>query len=116
MEQGVYLPQHLFGVGKLWHQLRMHEARGLNDGVACVDESLDELGLDAAGRTMRLVLQAVSRPDLVDRDARRQGQSVEGSDSEVHVTRSLRAACRCLSSLIIRGRRWSCRAALRSRS
>jgi hypothetical protein len=25
----------------------MHEARGLDDSVACADESLDELGLDA---------------------------------------------------------------------
>jgi hypothetical protein len=66
----------------------VHEACGLDDGVACVDESLDELSLDAGRENGGLVLQAVSRPDLADRDARRQGQPVEGSDSEIHVTHS----------------------------
>ena len=58
----------LGGVGQLGHPLGVHEAGGLDDGQAGGEQAPDELGLRLDRDDALLVLQAVARADLVDRD------------------------------------------------
>src|SRR6478672_3476806 len=56
------------GVGELGHPPGVHEAGRLDDREPGRQEPFDELGLDLGRDQGLLVLQAVARPDLVDRD------------------------------------------------
>ncbi len=58
--------EELFGVGELRDPARVHEAGGLDRPEPRVGETGDELGLDLHRYDRGLVLQAVTRADLVD--------------------------------------------------
>src|SRR5699024_10013130 len=67
---GTHLPEvgeQLTGVGELRHPPRGDEGRRLDGLQARGDETTDELRLDRRGHGGLLVLQTVTRPDLVDR-------------------------------------------------
>ncbi len=66
----------LGGVGELGHPLRVDEAGGLDDRQPGRDQPADELCLDVGRHQRLLVLQAVARTDLVDRDPLRQPRDV----------------------------------------
>src|SRR3954447_23077474 len=85
----------------------MDEAGGLDGMVAGVREALDELGLDAGIDCCRLVLQAVARPDLVDRDARRQSVRGYALRAVVHPMPLLSMTSPSTTSTVARSARYS---------
>ena len=78
----------LGGVGELGHPLRVHEAGRLDDRQPGGEQAADELGLDLGRDQRLLVLQAVARADLVDRDPlghRRDRRGVAGTTVGVRI-------------------------------
>ena len=79
-------PGHqLLGVGELRHPLRVHEAGRLDDRQPGGDQPAYELRLDVGGHDRLLVLQAVARADLVDRDPLGQPRIAPASAPAHHV-------------------------------
>ena len=58
----------LLGARHLRHVLRVHEAGGLDAAEPCAGEPVDQLGADRGRERERLVLEAVPRGDVADRD------------------------------------------------